>query len=118
MARKIIGVLAAYVIFAASAGLWFQFTRHAPHQAAALRFELATLAYGIFFALVAGFITQLICRESSLKTVFFLAGLICLVAVISMLSSAGSHWTQLQTVFAFTPASVAGGYLYKRSGRR
>jgi putative exporter of polyketide antibiotics len=111
MIRKIAGVIVGYAIFAASAGLWFQLSHHPPHQAASVRFEWVTLAYGIFFAILAGFTAQLIARANTLTVTFFLAGVMFLIALISLLLSNGSHWTQLQTLAAFAPASILGGYL-------
>lgn len=49
MTRKVIAVIAGYLVFAVSAGLWFPLTEHKPHAEASWSYRLATLAYGVFY---------------------------------------------------------------------
>jgi uncharacterized membrane protein len=114
MGRKILSVLAGYAVFAVSSVLLFKLTDQPPHQDAPLTFKLVTIIYGAFFSVLAGFILQLIARQTKLTLNFILALVIFLLAAISMLTSAGSHWTQLFAMFIFAPVSVLGGYLKLR----
>ena len=62
MIRKIAAVIAGYLVFAVSAGLWFPLMGYKPHAAAPWAFMLETLAYGLFFSLLAGWLTAAIGR--------------------------------------------------------
>jgi hypothetical protein len=115
MTRKIISVIAGYAVFAVSSVLLFKLMAQPPHQDAPITFKILTIVYGTFFSVLAGFILQLIARQTKLTLNFILALVIFLLAAISMLTSAGSHWTQLFAMFIFAPVSVLGGYLKLRS---
>lgn len=60
MVRKISAVSAGYLIFAVSAGIWFPLMGYKPHSAAPWAFMLETLAYGVGFSLLAGFVAKVI----------------------------------------------------------
>ncbi|TSD66152.1 hypothetical protein FFF34_001760 [Inquilinus sp. KBS0705] len=111
MIRNVLSVIAGYMVFAVSSVMLFNLTGQPPHQDAPLSFKLITLFYGLFFAIVAGWVLQLIARQQTLRLNYVLAAVIFLLAGISMLTSGGSHWTQLFAMFIFAPASVLGGYL-------
>jgi peptidoglycan/LPS O-acetylase OafA/YrhL len=106
MIRKIMAVIAGYLVFALSAGIWFPLMGYKPHAATPWAFMLETLAYGLFFSLLAGYVTKAIGRSFLLN--YILAALIFLCAVLSLLFSGGSYWTQLMTIFLFAPCSLLG----------
>ena len=108
MILKIIAVITGYLVFAQSAVLWFPLTGHPPHVDAPLTFKLITLGYGIFFSLLAGWLTRLIARTANDLPDYSLAALMFLLAVLSLLFSGGSHWTQLMTLLVFAPAAFLG----------
>ena len=110
MVRKILSVIAGYLVFAVSSALLFILSGKPPHEAAPLRFKLITLIYGLFFAVLAGLVVQLIARQQNLFLNYILALVIFLLAMISLLTSGGNHWTQLMAMFIFAPVSIAGGY--------
>jgi hypothetical protein len=112
MIRKILAVIISYVIFAASAVLLFNLTGQKPHADAAVKFKIITAAYGAFFSVLSGLILQLIVRTKSLTLNFVLAFIMAAFATISMLTSGGSHWTQLFAIIIFAPASLLGGVIY------
>jgi hypothetical protein len=114
MVRKILAVIAGYMVFAISSVLLFTLTGQHPHQDAPLSFKVITLIYGVFFAIVAGLVLQLIARQANLRLNYLLAMVMFLLAAISMFTSTGHHWTQLFAMFIFAPASVLGGYLKQR----
>lgn len=113
MLRKILAIVIAYVVFAASAGAWFQLTGQKPHYDATLTFKLETLAYGVLFSLIAGFLVRLISRSPVLTLNYILAALMFSLAAISLILSGGSHWTQWMTMFIFAPCSMLGGKIQK-----
>ena len=111
MLRKILAVIAGYMLFAVSSVLLFQLSGQHPHEAAPLNFKLVTIAYGVFFSIMAGLVVQLIAGQSKLTLNFILAILMFVLAGISALTSKGDHWTQLFAMLIFAPVSVLGGYL-------
>ena len=61
--RTILAVVAGYVIFAVSAVLLFHLTNIDPHSPATIGFEALTIAYGLAFAFVSGFVAGRIGRD-------------------------------------------------------
>lgn len=115
MIKKVIAVIAGYLLFAFSAGVWFPLTGHEPHAAAPWAFMLLTLVYGIFFSLLAGWLARLIARQTNLLVNYLLAMLMFLLATLSLLFSGGSHWTQLMTLLVFSPCAILGGLIKSKS---
>lgn len=111
MLRKVLAVIAGYIVFAVSSALLFILTKHPPHGDATIRFKVVTIGYGLFFSILSGLVLQLIARQKGRALNFILAGLIFLLAMISLITSSGSHWTQLFAMFIFAPASILGGRL-------
>lgn len=114
MARNIIGLIVAYLVFAVSAVVLFWLSGHAPHQAQPVGFEILTALYGLFFSLLAGAVQQFIARTGNLVINYALAAMIVVFAAASLITSTGSHWTQWLAILLFAPASIAGGWLYLR----
>ncbi|TFF36296.1 hypothetical protein [Mucilaginibacter psychrotolerans] len=115
MLRKILSVVAGYMVFAISSVLLFNLSHHHPHQDAPLNFKLITVAYGVFFSMLAGLVVQLIAKQKNLNLNYILTLLMFLLAGISMALSSGSHWTQIFAMFIFAPVSVVGGYFKIKS---
>ncbi|MES2377565.1 MAG: hypothetical protein V4553_13360 [Bacteroidota bacterium] len=118
MIRKVLAVIASYIIFAASAVLLFNLTGQKPHADAALNFKIITALYGAFFSVLSGLALQLIARTKTLILNFVLAFIMAAFATVSLLTSSGNHWTQLFAIIIFAPASLLGGliYLKRKSG--
>jgi peptidoglycan/LPS O-acetylase OafA/YrhL len=118
MVRNIIAVIIGYTVFALSSVLLFQLTGQAPHQDAPLQFKIITIFYGLFFSVAAGYVAQLIARQTKLTMNYILAALIFLLAAMSIIFSKDtSHWTQLFAMLIFAPASMIGGYLRSRRSK-
>jgi hypothetical protein len=113
MLRKILAVIAGYAVFAVSSALLFIITKHEPHGDASIAFKAVTIAYGLFFSIISGLILQLVAMQKNVTLNFILAGVIFLLATVSLFTSSGSHWTQLFAMFIFAPASILGGRLKK-----
>jgi hypothetical protein len=114
--RTFLAVLAGYLIFAGSAVLLFHLTNVDPHSPAALSFEAFTMAYGLGFAFLSGFVASQIARRTDLVCGIALALVIALGATISMLArpGAGALWTQSAALLLFAPASLAGDWTRRR----
>lgn len=109
MLKKIAAVVVGYILFAASAGAWFPLMGYRPHAPAPLLFMLETLAFGVFFSLLSGWVTRKMAQSFLIN--YVLTALIFLGAALSLLFSGGSHWTQLMTLLVFAPCSLLGGRL-------
>lgn len=118
--RASLSVVAGYSIFAGSAVLFFHLLNVDPHSAATVPFEVLTIAYGLAFALLGGFVTGKIARRADLNCGIALALVIALGATVSMIArpGAGALWTQTSALFLFAPASLAGYWIHKRTRRR
>lgn len=116
--RTFLAAVAGYLIFAGSAVLLFQVTKVDPHSPAAVQFELLTVAYGIAFALLGGFVAGKIARRTDLKCGIALAFVIALGATVSMIArpGAGALWTQTAALVLFAPASLAGDWIRIKTG--
>ena len=114
--RAFLAVVAGYVIFAGSAVLLFHVTNVDPHSPAALGFKAFTMAYGLAFAFLSGFLAGRFGRRTDLMCGLALAFVIALGATISMLArpGAGALWTQTAALILFAPASLAGDWTRRR----
>ncbi len=110
--RTSLAVVAGYLIFAGSAVFLFHLTNVDPHSPAALGFKAFTMAYGLAFAFLSGFVAGHIARRTDLVCGIALALVIALGATISMLArpGAGALWTQSAALLLFAPASLAGDW--------
>jgi hypothetical protein len=114
MIRKIFSVIAGYAIFAITALALLKLSGQNPHASATTSFQLLTAIYGVFFSILSGFVLRVIAQTRNLGLNFILALIIAGFAALSMLTSAGSHWTQWFAICFFAPASVLGGFFYQR----
>src|SRR5215472_4900681 len=117
--RTVLAVVAGYLIFAGSAVLLFHLTNVDPHSPAALSFKTFTIAYGLAFAFLSGFVAGNIAWRTDLVCGIALALVIAVGATISMLArpGAGALWTQSAALLLFAPASLAGDWIGRRTRR-
>ncbi len=115
--RAFLGVVAGYLIFAGSAVLFFRLAKVDPHSQAAAGFEVVTIAYGLAFALLGGFVAGKIARRADLMCGIALAVVVALGATVSIFArpGAGALWTQAAALLLFAPASLAGDWIRKRT---
>ena len=80
---------------------------------------MLTIAYGLAFALLGGFVAGKIARRKDLWSGILLALLIALGATVSIIArpGAGALWTQTAALLLFAPASVAGDWIRIRRRR-
>jgi len=110
-------VVAGYLIFAGSAVLLFRLSGVDPHSPAPAGFEAFTIAYGLVFASLGGFVTGKIAGRANLGCGIALALVIALGATVSLIArpGRGALWTQTAALFLFAPASIAGDWVRKRT---
>ena len=111
--RGVLAVVSGYLIFAGSAVLFFRLANVDPHSPAAVVFEMLTIAYGVAFALLGGFVAGNVARRTDLMSGIVLALVIALGATVSIIArpGAGALWTQTAALLLFAPASVAGDWI-------
>ncbi len=115
IARNILGVIVGYLIFAVSAVLLFQLSGIDPHADAGIGTMVLVIVFGAFFAFIGGYTARLIAFARSLAVNIVLFCLIAGFALISLLKSDGSHYTQIAAILFFAPMSMAGGILRKKA---
>ena len=89
--RGVLGVVSGYVIFAGSAVLYFRLANVDPHSPAVVSFEMLTLAYGLAFALLGGFVAGKVARRTDLMSGILLALVIALGATVSIIARPGAR---------------------------
>ncbi|MDN3658064.1 hypothetical protein QWZ08_20600 [Ferruginibacter paludis] len=114
MGRKIVSVIAGYIIFVITALALFKFSGQKPHADPTTTFVILTAIYGAVTSFIAGLVTQMISRTKSLIINYILAFIIAGFATFSLVKSAGNHWTQLLAIIIFAPASIVGGLIYNK----
>jgi hypothetical protein len=114
--RIFVAVVAGYLIFAVSAVLLFHLTNVDPHSPAAFGVKALTVAYGLAFASLGGFVAGRIGRRADLVCGIVLALVIALGATISMIArpGAGALWTQTAALILFSPASLLSDWARRR----
>ena len=116
MVRSILAVVTGYLIFALSSFVFFQVSGQAPHQAASMRVMVGSIAFGMAFALLAGYVAAWIAGRRPLVHGIAVAVLLALGAAISLLSTFGSGavWSQTAALVLMAPCAVLGGWLRMR----
>ena len=119
MFRSICAVILGYAIFAGSGVALFQLTGQPPHGEASLRFKLGSVAYGVGFALLAGYVGALVGGRRPLGHAVAVAGLLALGASASLVATIGRGfiWSQVCALVFMAPAAVAGGWVRGRGAR-
>ena len=114
--RAFLAVVAGYLIFAVSAVLLFHLAHVDPHSPASLGFKALTVAYGLTFAYIGGFVAGRIGARADLVCGIAPAVVVAVGATISMIArlGAGALWTQTAALFLFAPSSFAGDWTRRR----
>ena len=120
MLRGILAIIIGYLLFAGSAVALFALSHQDPHTRAPLKFLVLSVLYGIFFALLAGYLTALIGRVNDLRYVLLLAAIIAVGALVSLFArpGAGAIWSQVAALLLMAPAALVGGHLRLQQLRR
>lgn len=117
--RLLLGMVAGYLVFALSAVFLFQLTAQRPHEAASLLFMVGSTAYGMFFAVLAGYVATAVHGKRGMRAGAAVAGIIAISALISYVARGEStySWSMLATLIFIAPMTPLGAILYLRRGR-
>src|SRR5450755_3612084 len=108
MARSTLAVVVGYLIFALSAFAFFQISGQPPHQAAPMPIMLESIAFGMVFALLGGYVAARLARRGPLAHGVAVASVLALGAAISLLSTLGEGaiWSQAAALALMAPCAV------------
>jgi hypothetical protein len=115
--RSVVAVLVGYAVFAASAFAVFRLSGHAPHAPASPPFMLLTIASGVVFAALGGYVAGWLAGRRPLAHAVAMATLLAVGAVASLVSTLGhgAVWTQVTALIFMAPSAVLGGWLRARA---
>ncbi len=116
MVRSIFSVIVGYLIFALSAFVFFQVSGQPPHQAAPMPIMLASIALGMVFALLGGYVAAWLARRRPLAHGVAVAAVLALAAAISLFTTLGrgAVWSQVAALALMAPCAALGGWLRLR----
>jgi hypothetical protein len=116
MARSVLAVIVGYLTFALSAFAFFQISGQPPHQAAPIPFMLGSIAFGMVFAFLGGYVAGWLARRRPLAHGAAVAAVVALGATVSLLSTLGrgAVWSQVAAFALMAPCAVLGGWLRLR----
>jgi hypothetical protein len=116
VARSVIAVIVGYLIFALSAFAFFQISGQPPHQAVPVPIMIGSIAFGMVFALLGGFVAAWLARRRPLAHGIAVAAVLALGAAISLLNTMGKGavWSQVAALTFMAPCAVLGGWLRLR----
>ena len=120
VARRVLGVVLGYAIFAVSAVLLFQLTRRNPHAEQPTLFMAGSIAYGIIFAAIGGYVSA-VCGGGSPRVQGSVVGImIALGAMVSLLAGpkAGSVWSRVAAPLLMAPSAAIAGIIRARQVTR
>ena len=116
--RSIVAVIVGYIVFAASAFAVFRLSGHAAHATASMPFMLLTIASGVAFAALGGYVAGWLAGRRPLAHAVAMALLLVAGATASLVSTLGhgAIWTQVAALTLMAPSAVLGGWLRTRTG--
>jgi len=117
--RSLLAVLVGYLVFGISAVALFQLAHVDPHQVPGVGFMIGSTLYGVFFAIAAGYTAARMGRHKEMLHSGAVAGIIALLALVSILAQPGlpSYWSQITAIVFIAPTALVGGWLRARQTR-
>jgi hypothetical protein len=117
MTRSILAVLAGYLVFGVTAFLLFPLSGVDPHGEVSAGFAVLGTLYGMAFAFAGGFLAAVLARGAELAHGLAVAGIILVLATLSLLArlGEGSIWSEAVTLALMAPSAAAGGYVRRRT---
>jgi hypothetical protein len=112
--RSVFAVIAGYLVFGLSAVLLFQIAGVDPHVDTRLGFKIFSVAYGVVFALGAGWLAARLAPGRPLFHAAIVSVIIAVAATGSLVGASGAKWSQLAALLLMTPAVLLGGRLAGR----
>ena len=115
--RMISGIIIGYLVFGVSAFLLFRVTHVDPHAPASLSFKIAAIAYGAFFAFLAGYWGTAIAGRNDMLVAVIIGVIMAALAIASMVKL-GRGWSPLSAVVVMVPTELLGGYVRAKRSQR
>lgn len=108
----IVGYIAMAVAIMILFAIWFRGSEVVPSRG----FMVFSLGYGFLCAVAGGWVTAVIARREEVRHAMFLAGLVLLMGIVSIILSNASEplWYQIANTTVILPAILLGGYLRLR----
>lgn len=109
--KSVLAVLAGYLVFGISAIILFQIADVDPRQEPAIGFRLWSTVYGVFFALLSGYVAARLAGKKEIAHASAVACILAVIATISLVAQPGhgSLWSQIAALGFMTPAAILGG---------
>ena len=100
-------MIAGYLVFGLSAVLMFQIAGVDPHADTRLGFKVFSVAYGVVFALGAGWLAARLAPGRPLFHAAIVSAIIAVAATGSLVGASGAKWSQLAALLLMTPAACS-----------
>jgi hypothetical protein len=116
VARSIVAVVIGYLVFALSAFAFFQVSGQAPHRVAPVPVMLASVAFGMVFALLGGYLAAWLAGRRPMAHGVGVAVVLAVGALVSLLGTLGKSaiWSQVAALVLMAPSALFGGWLRAR----
>ena len=117
--RTVAAVVGGYLIFVLSAVALFELSGRDPHAPQPFWFVMASVAYGMVFAGLGGFVAARLAPTRSLLHAGSVAVALALGASVSLVTSpsADATWSQWTALAFMAPSAYLGGRLATHSQR-
>ena len=114
--RSAVAVLIGYIVFASSAFAVFYLADQKAHAVASVPFMLLSVACGVVFAAIGGYVAALIAGRKPFAHGVAMALLLALGAAVSLASTLGhgAIWSQIAALALMAPAAALGGWIRER----
>ena len=113
--REVIAGVVGFLIFMCASAVLFYAAGYDPYEPVARSFQVMSVAYGVVFALISGYVAAVISPASNGRPVLMVALLIAVLAIVSLLTGEGVEaWSQISALILMAPAVVVGGRLRNR----
>ena len=109
--RVFSGIILGYLFFELLWWTLFQVTNTDPHAPASISFQIGAVAFGLIFAVVAGFLSSCIGGRPHFIAAWIAGALVALTAIVVLIRK-GPAWPQITALLFMSPGVVIGGYTY------
>lgn len=111
--KSVIAVIVGYIIFALGAFGFFRLSGQPPHEAAPVSVMIESIACGMAFAMLGGYVAAWLAGRRPLAHALAVALVLAIGAIASLMATLGKGaiWSQLCAVVLMAPAAAVGGWL-------
>jgi fructose-specific phosphotransferase system IIC component len=109
--RVFSGIVFGYLFFELLWRLLFSVTNTDRHAPASISFEAGAVAFGLIFAVTAGFLASFIGGRPHFIAAWIAGALVALTSIAVMIHK-GPAWPQIAALLFMSPGVVVGGYTY------